>query len=185
MLRIPFEWFKFEFECFESFLNGSNLHLNALNLFRMVRICIRMIRISFEGFKFEFECFKSLSNDLDLHSNASNPFWVVRIWIRMLRIPLEWFEFAFECFKSLSSGSNLDLNQVDELVSEWVGKWPAGSESVPTTHWVSPYPQVLLQEESDNYDAYTSGERQEFLFRLFKHLALGGPVNQVWPASYS
>ena len=47
----------------------------------------------------------------------------------------------------------------------------------------SPYPQVLLQEESDNYNMYTSGEREELLFRLFKHLALGGPVNQVRSAS--
>ena len=39
--------------------------------------------------------------------------------------------------------------------------------------------QILLQEDSDHYNTYTSADRNEFLFRLFKHLALGGPVNQV------
>ena len=29
MLRIPVEWLEFEFECFESLSNGSNLHSNA------------------------------------------------------------------------------------------------------------------------------------------------------------
>lgn len=41
--------------------------------------------------------------------------------------------------------------------------------------------QILLQEDSDHYDTYTSADRSEFIFRLFKHLVLGGPVNQVWP----
>ena len=60
-LRIPFEWFEFAFECFEYLSNGSNLHsidsnhfsnclnlhLNALNPLRMVRICFWMLRIPF------------------------------------------------------------------------------------------------------------------------------------------
>ena len=41
MLRIPFEWFEFAFERFESLSNGYNLHSNASNPFRMVRICMR------------------------------------------------------------------------------------------------------------------------------------------------
>ena len=103
MLRIPFEWFEFAFQCLS---NGSNLHLNAsnpwfkfafeslsngLNLhsyaFRMVRICIRM---PFEWFVFGFEC---LSNGSNLHSNSWNPF--------------NWFEFAFELLLNVS---NLHLN---------------------------------------------------------------------------
>ena len=110
MLRVPFE-FEFTFECFKSLSNGSNLHSNAsnplrkiriyirmfqirfewleLNLnpsnhFRIVWICIRMFRISFEGLKFAFECLKSGSNGHYLHSNASSPFRI--------------FKFTFECF---------------------------------------------------------------------------------------
>jgi hypothetical protein len=33
--------------------------------------------------------------------------------------------------------------------------------------------KMLLIEDSDNYDLYTDKERNEFLFRLFKHLCLG------------
>jgi hypothetical protein len=33
--------------------------------------------------------------------------------------------------------------------------------------------KMLLIEDSDNYDMYTDKERNEFLFRLFKHLCLG------------
>ena len=40
MLQIPFEWFEFGFESFESLSNDSNLHSNASNPFRMVRISI-------------------------------------------------------------------------------------------------------------------------------------------------
>ena len=61
-LRIPFEWLQFDFESFESFSDGSNLHSNASNPFRMVRIFIRMLLISFEWFEFDFESLKSLSN---------------------------------------------------------------------------------------------------------------------------
>ncbi|RNA22611.1 hypothetical protein BpHYR1_002553, partial [Brachionus plicatilis] len=38
--------------------------------------------------------------------------------------------------------------------------------------------KLLLIEESDNYDIYTDKERNEFLFRLFKHFCLGGQVCQ-------
>ena len=72
MLRIPFEWLEFAFECFGSLSSGSNLHSNASNPFRMVRICIRMLRIPLECFKFAFECFESLSNGSNLHSNAND-----------------------------------------------------------------------------------------------------------------
>ena len=47
-LLIPFEWLEFAFECFETLSNGSNLHSNASNPVRMIRICIRMLRILFE-----------------------------------------------------------------------------------------------------------------------------------------
>ena len=100
MLRIPFKWFEFAFECFVEWIeiavkyfeylsNGSNLDSNASNLFRMLRI--------------SFEFFEYLSNVSKLDSNAFNPFRIVRICVSMLRIPLEWFEFWFE---SLSNGSN-------------------------------------------------------------------------------
>lgn len=38
--------------------------------------------------------------------------------------------------------------------------------------------KVLLLEESDNYEIYSDKERNEFIFRLFKHLAIGGEVCQ-------
>ncbi|XP_077988337.1 cilia- and flagella-associated protein 300-like [Glandiceps talaboti] len=38
--------------------------------------------------------------------------------------------------------------------------------------------KMLLLEDSDNYEEYTDDEREELLFRLFKHLCLGGPVCQ-------
>ena len=123
MLRIPFEWFEFAFECFESLSKGSNLHSNASNPFRIVRICIRMLlitgmvriwirtlRIPFEWFEFAFEHFESLSIGLNLHWNASNPFRMFRICIRMLRIPFVRLEFAFERFESLLNVSNLHSN---------------------------------------------------------------------------
>ena len=71
MLRITFEWFEFDFECFKSL---SNLHSNALNAFRMVRICIRMLRIWLVSLDFAFESL----------SYASNPCRMVRIGIQML-----------------------------------------------------------------------------------------------------
>ena len=131
MLRIPFEWFKFTFESFESLLNGLNLDANASNPFQMVRICIQT---PFEWLEFAFEYFESRSkgsilhlnasnlfNGSDFHLNASNPFWMVRIWMWMprlpfkwfefcIRIPFEWLEFAFECFKYCSKSSNLHSN---------------------------------------------------------------------------
>ena len=73
----------FAFECFDSLLNGLNLHSNASNRFRMVRIWIRMVEISFEGFEFGLECFEFLSNDSNFDSNFSNLVCMVRIWIRM------------------------------------------------------------------------------------------------------
>ena len=81
MVLISLEWLEFAFECFESLSKGSNVHSNASNLVRMVRICTRMLRIPFEWFEFAFECFKSLSSALNLDSNASNPFRMVRICI--------------------------------------------------------------------------------------------------------
>ena len=81
MFQIPFEWLEFVFRRFESLSNVSNLHSNALNVFRMVRICIQMIQITFELFEFAFECFESLSNGSNLNSNASNPFRMVRNFI--------------------------------------------------------------------------------------------------------
>ena len=39
--------------------------------------------------------------------------------------------------------------------------------------------KLLLLEDSDHYYVYSDEERDELLFRILKHLALGGPVNQV------
>ena len=77
MLQIHFESLEFAFECFESLSGGLNFNSNALNPFRMVRICIRMLQIPFEWFEFAFECIESLSNGSNLHSNASNSLRVV------------------------------------------------------------------------------------------------------------
>ena len=107
MLRIAFKWFEFGFEFFEYFSNGSNLHSNASNPFRMV-----LLRIPFKWLEFGFKCFESLSNGLNLDLNASNPFQVVRICIRMLRITFEWFKFGIE---SLLSGLNLHSNALNPL----------------------------------------------------------------------
>ena len=81
MPRISFDGLKFAFECFEFGSNVSNLHSNALNPFRMIRIWIRMVRIPFEWLEFGFECFElafeyfeCLSNGQKLHLNASNHF---------------------------------------------------------------------------------------------------------------
>ena len=38
--------------------------------------------------------------------------------------------------------------------------------------------QMLLLEESDNYEIYSDQERNEFIFRLFKHICIGGHVCQ-------
>ena len=74
MVKIAFKSLKFG-------LNGSNLHLNALNPLRLVRICIQMLRVWFEWFEFEFERAKFLSNGQNLHSNVSILVRVVRICI--------------------------------------------------------------------------------------------------------
>ena len=34
-------------------------------------------------------------------------------------------------------------------------------------------------EDSDHYELFSDDERAEFLFRVFSHIVLGGPVNQV------
>lgn len=39
--------------------------------------------------------------------------------------------------------------------------------------------KTLLLEDSDNYCIFSDKERKEFLFRVLKHIALGGAVNQV------
>ena len=38
-------------------------------------------------------------------------------------------------------------------------------------------------EDSDKYDVFSTKDRVEFLFKVFTHITLGGPVNQVFPAS--
>ena len=90
MLQIPFEWFEFCFENFESISNGSNLHSNASN--------------PLEWFECAFEWFESLSNGSNLASKALNPFRIVRICIGLFKIPFKWLEFAFVFLESLSNG---------------------------------------------------------------------------------
>ena len=34
-------------------------------------------------------------------------------------------------------------------------------------------------EDSDKYDVFSRDDRSEFLFKVFLHITLGGPVNQV------
>eukprot|EP00048_Salpingoeca_helianthica_P009177 m.131669 g.131669 ORF g.131669 m.131669 type:complete len:259 (-) comp14796_c3_seq1:39-815(-) len=38
--------------------------------------------------------------------------------------------------------------------------------------------QILLVEDSEKYGEFTAADRSEFLFRLFSHLVVGGPLNQ-------
>lgn len=38
--------------------------------------------------------------------------------------------------------------------------------------------QMLLIEDSDNFEAYNDDERSELLFKLFTHLVVGGPICQ-------
>lgn len=38
--------------------------------------------------------------------------------------------------------------------------------------------KMLLLDDSDNYEVYSEGDRAEFLFRIFKHICLGGSVCQ-------
>jgi len=38
--------------------------------------------------------------------------------------------------------------------------------------------KLMLMEDSDHYDTFSESERSELIFRLFKHLILGGPLNQ-------
>ena len=108
-------------KCFESLSNDSNLHLNASNAFRMLRVpfelfefwfgcfesfsnCLKlhsMFRMSFEGLEFAFNCFESRLTGSNLHSNASNLVSMVRIHIWMLWIWFKWLKFAFESFRML------------------------------------------------------------------------------------
>ena len=39
--------------------------------------------------------------------------------------------------------------------------------------------RVMLDDESDNYDVFSSADRNELIFKVFQHLTLGGPLNQV------
>lgn len=42
---------------------------------------------------------------------------------------------------------------------------------------------LLLNEESENHDLFSESEQSELLFRILKHLSLGGSVNQfevIW-----
>ena len=134
MLQIPFELFKFAFECFESFrmLWICNRMLRipferiefAFKCFEChskgTQICIQMLSVWFEWLQFAFECFKSLwssklySNSLNLFSSGSNlrlnSFGMDRICIRMFRIPFKLLELAFESFESNSKGTNLQSN---------------------------------------------------------------------------
>ncbi|EDV29603.1 uncharacterized protein TRIADDRAFT_52162 [Trichoplax adhaerens] len=38
--------------------------------------------------------------------------------------------------------------------------------------------KMLLMEDSDHYDLFSKEERSEFLFRIFQHLVIGGPICQ-------
>ena len=115
---IPFKWWEFAFEWLESLLNGSNLHSNASNVVRMIRICILMLRTSFERLEFAFEWLESHFNCWNLHSNCLNSVGMVQIAIQIVRMPFEWFEVAFEWlerilfkwFEYCSNDSNLHSN---------------------------------------------------------------------------
>ena len=104
MLRIPFKWFEFGFECFESFLT-VRICIRVLQIpfewlefaFEFFNSCIRILRILFEWFQFPFEWLESLSNGENMHLNTSN-------LVQRVRICFKWLEYAFKCFQSLSNG---------------------------------------------------------------------------------
>ena len=124
IVRIPFECFELAFQLFKSLTNGSNLHSNASNPFRMVQISFewfefefRMLRISFEWFEFGcriplewfefvFEWLESLSNSFE-YAFAN---FVRLVRIRIVKIPFQWFKFEFKCFQCRSNSSNLVSN---------------------------------------------------------------------------
>ena len=152
MVRIPIEWFEVGFESFESLTNGSNLVSKAWNLFRIIRIYIRMLRIPFKWFEFTFKCFKCLSNGSNVHSSASNPFRMVVTWFRKFWIFFELFEFTFECFESLSIGSNFNLNASNlfRIVRIWIRmlRIPIGSFHVKSTQKKSLPPPIWTKIDS-------------------------------------
>ena len=62
------------------------------------------------------------------------------------------------------------------------------SPSLPFTHPPSlslSLSQCLISEESELYSVFSEDERKEFIFKLFRHLQLGGRVNQVRTTSSS
>ena len=85
--------------------NGSNLHSNASNPFRMVRICIsnasntNALNLS-NGSNLNLNALNPFSNVSNLNFNASNPFeWFEFAFEFRIRIPFEWFEFEFEMLR--------------------------------------------------------------------------------------
>ena len=114
MLRIPFKWLEFAFKCFESRSKGSNLHWNASNPFRMVKICIWVFQVLFEWFQFVFEWLEFGFKCDEFLSNG------YRICFPMCRIGFEWFKFALECFESFSNGENSHSNASNLIRRVWI-----------------------------------------------------------------
>ena len=113
MVWIPFKWFKFVFECFESHSNSWNLHLNVWNPLRMTQICIPKLRIPCEWFKFACKSFKFHSNGSNFYSNVLNHVRMFRMnWMQILTIQLgfEAFECKFQLFEHDSKHSNMIRN---------------------------------------------------------------------------
>ena len=124
MLRIPFEWLEFAFKCLKFGLNGSNLHLNAPNSFRMVRIFIRIVPIA---------CDIAYTN---LHSNCVRTVRIcIRIWIPMCRITFEWLEFTFQCVKSRSKREVIILRNGTEQFRHVILRNGTGSNAHTTAKY--------------------------------------------------
>lgn len=75
---------------------------------------------------------------------------------------MEFFDRLYDCGVLRKSGS------INGCVPDIV-------DNVPINNELS---KVLLVEDSDNFEEFSPEERKEFLFRLFTHLVVGGPLNQ-------
>ena len=111
MHRIPFDWFEFAFECFESLSKGLNLHSNASNPFRMVQICIRMLRIM----TMQYSCYIQQSDAP--RNKSSNP-------MNILHISEDGSAGIMEIAKYKNSAycgrQTIDISNVDHLLSHLV-----------------------------------------------------------------
>ncbi len=98
--------------------------------------------------------------------------------IKKVQFPLFLFVCVCVCHHR-ATGVVVTCTYVEHIVLPFVNTYYT-TWSLPdiTVYYLSTI-QLLIMEDSDNYDEYSEEERAQFLFRILKHLVLGGPVNQV------